>query len=219
VPIATRLSESHRDARKVEVHDDVASSSSAQVRELRANQAKAAVTAKAPPAASRNGKPAVRKQLSKNLKRDIKLSVTSGDHLSRDNVDLNDGGRHGEDSEISFSEDGRIKNYKVLLLLKAYDSLKTEEFLNSVKGQKIRSILSFSSASSSEHGGAYLAKDSLEVEPHRKLEASEDKSLTSAADVKPENCIIETPSDALPSTGGFIYVSDPMLLMKNKDYR
>jgi len=61
IPIATRLSEAQRDARKVEVHDDVASSSSAQVRELRPNQPKSSVTAKAPVVATCNGKPAVHK--------------------------------------------------------------------------------------------------------------------------------------------------------------
>jgi len=61
MPMATRHSESQRDGRKVEVHDDVASSSSAQVRELRPNQPKPTLVAKAPATTARNGKPAVRK--------------------------------------------------------------------------------------------------------------------------------------------------------------
>lgn len=111
--------------------------------------------------------------------------MTSGDNSSRDHVYLNDGGRHGEDSEISFLDDDRIKNNKVLLLLKAYDSLKTEEFLNSVSGQTIRSLFSCSSANSSERDGAYLSKGPAELEPRRKLEVSEGISDSSAVDVKP----------------------------------
>lgn len=145
--------------------------------------------------------------------------MTSGDNLSRDHVYLNDGGRNGEDSEISFLDDDRIKNNKVLLLLKAYDSLKTEEFLNSVKGQTIRSLLSCSSANSSERGGAYLRKAPAEIEPRRRLEASEGISDSSVVDVKPQNGTIETPSDPFLSTEGYVYISDPMLLINNKDYR
>lgn len=59
MPIATRLSEAQRDTKKIELLDDVASSSSAQVRELRPNQPKSSVTAKAQVVASCNGKPAV----------------------------------------------------------------------------------------------------------------------------------------------------------------
>jgi hypothetical protein len=75
----------------------------------------------------------VRKLQSKTLKRDIKNSVTSGEQVSLEELNLNDGGRHIEDSEMYF-DDENLKLNKVLYLLKASDIIKTDEFLRSKQG-------------------------------------------------------------------------------------
>lgn len=102
----TRQAESQRESRKVaDVHDDGASSSSAQQRELRQSLAKLPKAQKPSTPQLRSSKPAVSKQLSKNIKRDLKNSVTSGEQVSLEELNLNDGGRHGEDSEMSIDDE------------------------------------------------------------------------------------------------------------------